>query len=72
MVRIEKNKLIIEMETSAPEEIYADLLKDVIKCIQAAGRDKDNDEIHDSLHFLLELYKAMLPSEEQVSKMFAK
>lgn len=72
MVRIEKNKIIIEVETSAPEEFYADLLKDIITCVQSAQTDKDNDKLGDSLHFLLELYKALLPDERQVEKIFAK
>ena len=71
MVRIEKDKLVIELETSAPEELYHYLMKDILVCIQATQADMDNDQLQDSLHFLLELYKAMLPNEEQVEKMFA-
>lgn len=72
MIHIEKSKLIIEIETSAPEELYHDLIKDIIVCLQATQADKDNEELKSSLHFLLELYKAMLPDEDQVRKMFAR
>lgn len=70
MVHIKKNKLIIEIKSSVPEELYCNLLKDIIVCVQATQADMDNDELKSSLHFLLELYKAMLPDETQVGKMF--
>jgi len=72
MIKIEKDKLIIEIETTDPEEYYAILLRDIIMCVQSALADKDNDKLHDSLHFLLELYRAMLPTERQIESMFAK
>ena len=72
MVRLKNDKIVIEIKTSAPEELYHDMMKDILVCVQATQADKDNEELRSSLHFLLELYKAMLPDEEQVRMMFAK
>jgi hypothetical protein len=68
MVRIEKNKIFIELEQTSPEEFYKSLLNDTITCIQAL-READLEE---DMYFLLELYKALLPDQEQVNKMFGK
>jgi len=67
MVRIEGNKIIIELEQTSPEEFYKSLLNDTISCIQAL-QETDIEDVY----FLLELYKAMLPDQEQVNKMFRK
>lgn len=75
MIKTEKNKLIIEFETPDPEEFYHGLLKDIPACIQAitkGGLDEPDKELCGSLCFLLEFYKALLPTPEQVSLMFGK
>jgi hypothetical protein len=69
MIRIEKNKLIIEVETSQPEEIYKRLLKDIPMCIQAivdGGLDERDVKLPDSLSNLIDLYKAILPTGKQL------
>ena len=68
MVRIEGNKIIIELKQTLPEEFYRSLLNDTITCIQAL-RETDAEE---DMYFLLELYKALLPDQEQINKMFGK
>ncbi|MGP8216768.1 MAG: hypothetical protein ACLQQ4_14480 [Bacteroidia bacterium] len=72
MVRIENNKLVIEIEQPMPEEFYAGLLKDIIDCIQALHETHRDEPIPGSICFLLELYKEMLPNQEQAKKMFGK
>jgi hypothetical protein len=72
MIKIEKNKLIIEFETPDPEEIYKRLLKDIPMCIQAivdGGLDERDVKLPDSLSNLIDLYKAMLPTGKQVDQM---
>ena len=66
-IRIEGSKISIELEQNSPEEFYRNLLKDMVNCIQAL-QETDMEDVY----FLLELYKAMLPDQEQVNKMFGK
>jgi len=72
MVRIEKNKLIIEVDSNMPTQTLYDLLGAIPVCIQATqtGPEQAPDSLPDSIHFLLELYRAMLPNETQVELMF--
>lgn len=75
MIKIEKKKLIIELETPDPQEFYHGLLKDIPACIQAitkGGLDEPDKELYGSLCFLLEFYKEILPDQEQVNLMFGK
>lgn len=75
MVQIEKDKLHIELPTDEPEEFYHGLLKDMVVCLQAVtkgGLDKPDKELTGSLCFLLEFYKELLPTREQVDLMFGK
>ncbi|MGP8216890.1 MAG: hypothetical protein ACLQQ4_15090 [Bacteroidia bacterium] len=75
MIRIEKEKLIIEFETLEPEQFYKHLLKGIPTCIQAIserGWDERDMSLPDSLFNLLELYKAILPTEKQVDRMLKK
>jgi hypothetical protein len=68
MVRIEGNKIIIEIEQNSPEEFYRSLLNDMINCIQALQKA----DMEEDVYFLLELYKAILPDQVQLNKMFGK
>ena len=68
MVRIEGNKIIIELEHNSPEEFYRSLLHDMINCIQALQKA----DMEEDVYFLLELYKAILPDQVQLNKMFGK
>lgn len=73
MVRIEENKLIIEIETNSPKELYQELLNSMITCVQAtqeSGTQEKMEELPSSLVFLMEMYKALLPDARQVDKMF--
>ena len=70
MVRIENNKLVIELNQPTPEEFYAGLLKDIITCIQALHETELDEPLPGSMFYLLELYKGLLPDQEQVNKMF--
>jgi hypothetical protein len=75
MIRIEKDKLIIEFETLDPEQFYKHLLKGIPTCIQAIaerGWDERDMSLPDGLFNLLELYKAILPTEKQVDRMLKK
>lgn len=73
MVRIEQpNKLIIEIEGSDPESLYSDLLKEITNCVMAAQADKINDDVRDSTVFVLELLKALHPTDQQVSRIFSR
>lgn len=67
MVRIEGNKILIELEQTSPEEFYNSLLRGMVNCIQAMNEAEVED-----VYFLLELYKALLPEQEQINKMFGK
>ncbi len=74
-VFIRNNKLVIEVEVSSPEEFYHGLLKDIPACIQAVtkgGLDEPDKELNGSLCFLLEFYKELLPTPDQVNLMFGK
>ncbi len=72
MVCIEGNKILIELEQTSPEEFYQGLLKGMINCIQAMSETDLEEPMSDSMYYLLELYKAILPNQEQVNKMFGK
>lgn len=72
MVRIEGNKIFIELEQTSPEEFYQGLLKDMVNCIQAMSETDLEEPMSDNMYFLLELYKGILPNQEQVNKMFGK
>ncbi len=75
MVRIEKNKILIELDVPDPEEFYKHLLMDIPICIQAiteTGLDERNPKLPDSLSNLIELYKAILPMGKQVNRMLKK
>ncbi len=75
MVRIEKNKLIIEFDTPDPEQFYKYLLRDIPTCVQAIterGLEERDMELPNILMNLLELYKAILPTGKQVDKILKK
>ena len=75
MIRTENNKLIIEIETTEPEQTYRNLLNGIALCVQGiaeGGTEEKDQELPDGVVFLMQLYRAMLPSEEQVEMMFKK
>ena len=74
MVRIEKDKLIIEIET-IPDQLLNDLLIDIIVCVQAIqclDSEFVDEKLGRAVCTLLELYKALLPDERMVKKMYQK
>ncbi len=75
MVQIEKDKIIIEIETPDPEQLYKYLLKGIPTCIQEIvehGMVESHIELPHSLSTLIDLYKQILPSEKQADRMFKK
>ena len=75
MVRIEGDKLIIELDVPEPKRFYGHLINDIPICIQAiaeTGLDERNPALGDSLVNLLELYMALLPEGKQVKRIFKK
>ena len=75
MVRIEGDKLVIELDVRDPKRFYGYLIKDIPICIQAiaeTGLDERNPALPDSLVNLLELYMALLPERKQVKRIFKK
>lgn len=73
MVQLEKDKIVITIETSAPAELLSDIIGSIPLCVQAAQmghKELVDDKFTDSIYFLMELYKALLPDEEQTRRIF--
>jgi hypothetical protein len=71
MVSIEGEKIIIEIQSSSPEELLVSINKGVIAVIQAVqARDViiEDQTLGGHLFFVLELYKSLQLSEEQFKK----
>lgn len=69
MVRIEKDKLVVEIGTGAfPASRWLDVMRDLIRCISIADKDRvDNNT--DCIYGVCDLLEAMLPDEEDARKM---
>ena len=66
MVRFEKDKLVIEIETKFPEDDLRELQRDLLRLICAADKDRidnDNDCICGVCGFLEELLTASRGTE---------
>jgi hypothetical protein len=75
MVQIERDKIIIEIKTIDPEQLYRHLLTGIPTCIQAiaeSGIDERDRDLPVSLFAIIEFYKQLLPSEKQIEKMLKK
>ena len=58
MVRFEKDKLVIEIETAFPEEYVVELQRDLLRLMCAADKDmidNDNDSVAGVCSFLEDL-----------------
>jgi hypothetical protein len=69
MVRIEGEKIIIEIQSTSPVELLSSISKGMIEVIQAVqGCDVTIEDPALGAHvfFVLELYKALQLSEEQI------
>ena len=61
MIRIEEEKLIIEISHPVPEEFLSDLKKSIIESIQnQVDEPADVGEVHFANYILLELLKNLL------------
>lgn len=68
MVRIEKDKFVIEVESALPAEGWLDAMRDLISLVQVADKERV-DNRSDCIFGACELLEAMLPSEEQARKL---
>lgn len=68
MVRIEKDKLVIEMEGTFPADRRVDVMRDLIRCISIADKERVNNNL-DCIYGVCDLLEAMLPTEEDARKM---
>lgn len=68
MVRFEKDKLVIEMETYYPTDSWVQTMRDLIRCMGAADKELlDNDP--DFVYGVCTLLEAMLPDEADARKL---
>lgn len=68
MVRFEKDKIVIEIESSFPVYDWQERVRDIVYAIGAIDKDRvDND--HDCIYGLCSLLMEMLPEEDDVREM---
>lgn len=68
MVRFEKDKLVIEMETYYPTDSWVQAMHDLIRCVSIADKERmDNNT--DCLYGVCELLEALLPDEKTARRM---
>ena len=69
MVRIEKDKLVVEIGTgSFPADRWVEVMRDLIRCISIV--DKDRVDINtDCIYGVCDLLEAMLPDEQDARKL---
>lgn len=68
MVRFEKDKIVIEIESSFPTYDWQERVRDLVYAIGAIDKDRvDND--HDCIYGLCSLLMEMLPEENDVREM---
>lgn len=68
MVRIEKDKVVIELESRFPAESWVECMRDIVRCIAIADKERlDNDT--DCIYGLCDLLEAMLPDETEARKL---
>lgn len=66
MVRFEKDKIVIEIESSFPAYEWQERVRDIVYAISAIDKDRvDND--HDCIYGLCELLLEMLPDEKYMT-----
>ena len=70
MVRFEKDKLVIEIETAFPEEYVVELQRDLLRLMGAADKDmidNDNDSVAGVCSFLEDLLRRPVPETNGMS-----
>lgn len=68
MIHIEKDRLIIEIKSAFPADCWVDVMRDLIRCISIADKERlDNNT--DCICGICELLEAMLPDENDARKM---
>lgn len=68
MVRFEKDKLIIEIQTKWPADKWKDIVRDLVYAIGALDKERvDND--NDCTYGMCDLLVEMLPDEFDLRKM---
>lgn len=68
MVRIEKDKLVVEIEYPRPSDCWLDIMRDLICIIQATDKEKV-DNYNDCIYGVCDLLEALLPDENTARKM---
>lgn len=70
MVRFEKDKIVIEIETKFPTNQWLDDIRDIVHVISVINKDMvDND--NDCIYSLCSLLLEMLPDEKQARRLLA-
>lgn len=65
MVRFEKNKIVIEIESKFPEYEWEDMVKSLVRCIGAMDPELNNGDI---LGGVCSLIENMIPDEQWLKK----
>ena len=68
MVRIEKDKFVIEMESSWPADRWVDVMRDLIRIVSIADKELVDNNL-DCIYGVCDLLEAMLPDEKDARKM---
>ncbi len=68
MVRIEKDKFVIEMDSCFPADRWVELMRDLIRLVSIADKERVDNNL-DCIYGVCDLLEAMLPDEEDARKM---
>lgn len=68
MVRIEKDKVVIELESRIPAESWVSVMRDIIRCIAITDKEIVGNGT-DCIYGLCDLLEAMLPDETDARKL---
>ena len=68
MVRIEKDKFVIEMESRFPADRWVDVMRDLIRLVSIADKERVDNNL-DCIYGVCDLLEAMLPDEMDARKM---
>lgn len=68
MVRIEKDKFVIEMESRFPADRWVEVMRDLIRLVSIADKERVDNNL-DCIYGVCDLLEAMLPDEEDARKM---
>lgn len=72
MIEIKKDRLIIELNTSNPEETLLCIQKGIIEAIQILHKGEEiynEPDLPIHIYYLLELQRALLPTSQQLKQM---